>query len=70
MTGPIKIFHWWFLILLKQVMVQGVSVSQDNVNHVIQYVHDHLIAFENALSVSFIKLLENMSARVRIYIYD
>lgn len=51
-------------------MVQGVSVSQDNVNHVIQYVHDHLIAFENALSVSFIKLLENMSARVRIYIYD
>ncbi|XP_025109017.1 KICSTOR complex protein SZT2-like isoform X3 [Pomacea canaliculata] len=49
--------------LANQVMVQGVSVSQDNVNHVIQYVHDHLIAFENALSVSFIKLLENMSAR-------
>nr|KAG5703229.1 hypothetical protein BaRGS_034140 [Batillaria attramentaria] len=46
-----------------QVMIQGVSVSQDNVEDILQYTQEQLQNFLHALSFSIIKLLDQINAK-------
>lgn len=46
-----------------QVMVHGVSVSQDNVDDILHYTREQLRSFQHALSFSFIKFLDQINAK-------
>ncbi|XP_076462664.1 KICSTOR complex protein SZT2-like isoform X2 [Babylonia areolata] len=46
-----------------QVLVQGVSVSQENVERILHYTRDQLHGLEHKLSTSFTKLLDLLNAR-------
>ena len=48
------------------MLIQGVSVSQDNVEQILQYAREQLHSLEHQLSGSFKKLLEQLSTWVSV----
>lgn len=50
----------------RKVLIQGVSVSQDNVEQILQYAREQLHSLEHQLSGSLKKLLEQLSTWVSV----